>query len=210
MYATIVFGKLRGLAAHRKLFRQLPRWAAWLVVLWGLPHNCPGQTPNGANSQPLTITLGTTGMNLQVPLGWSRQVPRSQMLEHEFSAGDATAGEVRITIMAAGGSVDANVARWQQQFSPEDGQPVKNMAANPKRTIAGKTVHVVDFRGTYLDRPQGPLGPPESKENYRMLGAVVELNGGVSYFFKLYGPAQAAEQQQTAFDEFLTSMRAQR
>lgn len=165
-----------------------------------------GQAPVSPTAQATSIELGKTGLRLMVPAGWKKQAPMSPMLEHEFSAGDPTRPDVRITIMAAGGSVEANIARWQQQFEPHDGQPVKNNAAEPKRTIAGKTVHVVDFRGTYLDRPQGPGGPAESKKDYRMLSAVVELNGGASYFFKLYGPSQAVEKEQAAFEEFLSSM----
>ena len=186
---------------------QIALCAAWITSLLGLPSSGTGQTPQIPPAESTSIELGKTGLSLQVPPNWTKQLPKSPMLEHEFSAGDPAVGDVRITAMAAGGSVKANLARWQQQFTPHHGQPVKNWASEPERTIAGKSVHLVDFRGTYLDRPRGPAGPAESKENYRMLGAVIELNGGSSYFFKLYGPAQAVEKQQAAFQEFLSSMK---
>ena len=147
---------------------------------------------------------------MDVPDGWRKREPRSRIIEHEFSIkavkGDDTDG--RVTMMGAGGSVEANIDRWIGQFSQPDGGATKERAKTSERKIAGQTVHLVDIAGTFQDKPKGPFGPSVERLNYRMLGAVIVTEMGGSYFVKLYGPAQTVAANETAFTKLVDSLRA--
>ena len=73
-----------------------------------------------------------------------------------------------MTVMGAGGSLEANIDRWYQQFSQPDGSNTKERAKIEKREIAGQEVTVVDLSGTYMDRA-GPMAPAIERPDYRML-----------------------------------------
>ena len=65
-----------------------------------------------AQEKGKTIELGD--FKVTAPAAWKQQQPKSQILSHEFSApaaeDDKTDG--RLTVMQAGGSIDANIDRW--------------------------------------------------------------------------------------------------
>ena len=99
--------------------------------------------------------------------------------------GDDNAG--RLTAMGAGGSVEDNIKRWADQFAGEGG------AAKPKLdkvSAAGAEIQLVDLAGTYKDSPGGPFagGKTIMRNNYRMLGAIIQTKDKGNYFLKLYGP----------------------
>ncbi len=55
------------------------------------------------------------------------QGAQTRIVEHEFAipAAEGDKADGRFTIMAAGGSVDANIDRWYAQFSQPDGGSTK-------------------------------------------------------------------------------------
>ena len=61
----------------------------------------------------------------------------------------------RLTIMGAGGSIEANIDRWYGQFKQPDGSSTKDKAKVSKSKVAGQTVHMVDISGTF--KTQMPL-----------------------------------------------------
>jgi len=139
-----------------------------------------------------TFAIAEGGYSLAAPEGWQRVQPRSRIVETEFSipsAGEAPAG--RMTVMGAGGSIEANIDRWCGQFSQPDGSDTKDKATTKKFTIAGCTVTMVDVPGTYRDMPGGPFagGKVIERPDYRMLAAIVETPQRGNYFLKFYGPA---------------------
>ncbi len=154
-----------------------------------------------------TVALGTSGATLQAPAAWVRTEPRSPMIAAEFaipkSAGDPADG--RVTIMSAGGSVDANIKRWVGQFqAAQAGETVTPKIE--KQTLAGQEVHLVDLSGTYLDSTRGPFGPKVERPSYRMLAAIIVLRQGGQHFVKLYGPRATIDRTAPAFKAFLGSL----
>ena len=61
-----------------------------------------------------------------------------------------------MTIMGAGGSVEANIDRWIGQFTQPDGSDTKKAAKIEQKKIGGQEVHLVDVAGTYKDQ-RGPF-----------------------------------------------------
>jgi hypothetical protein len=72
--------------------------------------------------------------------------------------------------------------------------------------LRGAVAHVLDIAGTYFDSPQGPFGPKVELTDYRMLGAIIEIEGAGKYFVKFYGPATIVEENREAFEEMLASL----
>ncbi|MGI8743210.1 MAG: hypothetical protein ACR2NN_11700 [Bryobacteraceae bacterium] len=67
------------------------------------------------------------------------------------AAGDAEDGECGVYYCGPGqgGSVEANLDRWINQFQQADGKPSKQAAHVKKRTIRGIGVTTVDVSGAY-------------------------------------------------------------
>jgi hypothetical protein len=176
---------------------------------------------------PQQLRLADGALELALPATWKKVAPKSQIIEHEFEVapaeGDAEGG--RLTIMAAGGGVEGNVARWVGQFrNPQGGElpklpapaePVaEGQAAEPnvgqrtwKKQAGGLETHVVDLRGTYADRPRGPFGPAVDRENYQMLGWIVPTPKHGMWFVKMYGPRKTMAQAMPEFLKMIDSLK---
>jgi len=160
-----------------------------------------------AQDNPAQIELADGKLALKAPESWVRKAPQTRIVEHEFAipaaAGDEADG--RFTIMAAGGSVDANIDRWYAQFSQPDGGSTKAKAKVKKTTAGGLDVHVVDMAGTYKDQ-RGPVAPAVERPNYRMLAAIIETGGAGNYFLKFYGPEKTVAANEKAFVEMVEGL----
>lgn len=157
------------------------------------------------------IAVADGKLVLKAPADWVRKKPSSGIVEHEFSIpkveGDSTDG--RMTVMGAGGSIDANIDRWLGQFLGPDGEKqTKEKAKIEKKRIADEDVVIVDISGTYLDKPGGPFAPgaPVERKNYRMIAGVVSAKTLGNYFFKFYGPEKTVEANEDAFVKMLDSL----
>jgi hypothetical protein len=156
--------------------------------------------------QKIEFADGT--MTAEAPPSWKKVEPKFNVIEVEFSIsreeGDEQDG--RLTISVSGGGVQGNIDRWKGQFSSPDG----GAADEPKVEeieVSGMKTHLVDLNGSYADRPGGPNSPPTVRENYRMLGAIVETESAGMYFFKFYGPAKTMEAHADDFRKFVESIK---
>jgi hypothetical protein len=165
-----------------------------LVVL---AEDKPAETP---------FAIGEGKLALTAPAGWKKVQPKSRIIEAEFeipaAKGDEIAG--RLTAMGAGGTVEANIDRWTAQFTGEGVKPKVE-----KKTIGGSDVHVVDLAGTYKDTPGGPFagGKTTLREEWRMLGAIIETKDAGNYFLKLYGPKATITENEKGFVALIDSLK---
>jgi hypothetical protein len=138
-------------------------------------------------------------LRLVAPENWQRKEPSVRIIAYEFAApaakGDDTPG--RMTVMAAGGSIEANIQRWYDQFTQPDGESTAKRAKTQKKKIGDHTVHIVDISGTYKDQ-RGPFAPAVNRDGYRMLGVIIEAPDA-NYFVKFYGPARTVAEHERAF-----------
>lgn len=166
-----------------------------------------GEEPAKEPDADHRISLADERLELIAPEAWKREKPRSRIIEHEFSIpaaeGDEDPG--RLTIMAAGGSVDDNIARWQGQFKQPEGGATENAAETAKKEINGVEVHFVDLSGTFIDRP-GPMAPATDRPGYRMLGVIIVGDKVGQQFIKFYGPAKTVEENAKAFAEMIEGL----
>ncbi|MFO0950868.1 MAG: hypothetical protein U0835_06875 [Isosphaeraceae bacterium] len=121
-----------------------------------------------------TQEVDAGGLTFQAPAAWKSTPPQSQMRRAQMkidpAQGDADPAELIVFAFPGGaGSVDANVARWQQQFRDKDGNPPKPEV----KTVKGKNVDVsrVELAGHYF--PATFPGQPQQpdREGYRLLAA---------------------------------------
>jgi len=151
----------------------------------------------------LAYTIAEEGFSLSAPEGWKRVQPKSSIVETEFSIPSEGEGlqPGRMTVMGAGGSVQANVDRWYGQFAQPDGSDTKSKATSKKLKLAGCDVTVVDITGTYKDAPAGPFagGKAVDRPDYRMLAAIVETPDRGNYFLKFYGPGKTVAKHADGF-----------
>jgi hypothetical protein len=166
------------------------------VLLWTV---CPSTM--GAAEQDSTFSVADGKISMKVPADWVRQKPLVRMIEAEFSVpaeqGDPADG--RCTVMGAGGSVQANIDRWVAQFDDPERKTTE------KKEISGQRVYLVDLAGTYKDQ-RGPFAPAVLRENYRVLGAIIETRNDGLYFIKFYGPQATISAHEKAFHEMLNSL----
>ncbi len=196
-------------------------------------HSAEDKTPNPANHQ---IDLAEGKILLTAPKSWVRTQPRVRFIDHEFTV-PATKEEAakinppkaeppadtpkedapqpesldgRVTVMGAGGAVEANIERWIGQFSQADGSETKNLVpeAERKTTIAGLEVLRVDLSGTYHDspRPLDPTAKAVDRENYRMLAAIVVTPKLGNYFIKFYGPRPLVDDHAAEFNKMIAGL----
>ena len=137
-----------------------------------------------------------------------RKQPKTRIVEHEFAipvvGGDEIEG--RFTVMGAGGGVDANIQRWLGQFTQPDGSSTKEKSKVQKMQINGVEVHYVDIAGDFKDQP-GPFAPAVTRENYRMLGAIIVTEKAGMHFLKLYGPKATVSGQEEPFKQMLNGLK---
>lgn len=161
-------------------------------------------TASPASLRLADVSLAEGKITMQAPETWVKKEPRTRIVEVEFEV-PATEGESdagRLTIMAAGGTVEQNIDRWKNQFRGQ--APVE--AKVEQLEVGGASVHIVDISGTFLDSPRGPMGPTVEREGYRMLGAIVQAEGMPAYYVKLTGPQATLEQQAESFKAFIRSV----
>ena len=181
-----------------------------LLGIFGIGSLLVGAWAAGATGaerkEPVVMRLGP-GVTLTAPGAWLPKVPKVKLIEYEFAV-PATQGDKadgRVTVMTAGGSVEANIQRWLGQFTQADGASTRDSAKIEHKKIAGRNVHIVEIAGTYRDAP-GPFAPPIERPGYRMLGAVIETEAG-NYFIKFYGPDRTVAHHAKEFRAMLEGMK---
>ena len=156
-----------------------------------------------------TVEGQAIGLRFAVPKDWKRVPTRSALITAEFSLPAPKRGLESGTLVlhrfgtASGERVDDNVARWLAEFQPADGRTAREAATVTHRTANGLAVTVYDVSGTF----QARLGPTHQtpKSDWRMLGAVVEGEGG-PWFWRAVGPAATIEEAKPGFDALIGSL----
>jgi hypothetical protein len=131
------------------------------------------------------------GLKWTVPAGWNTVPGARPMRVATYTVGDAECA-VYFFGQGQGGSIDANLERWKNQFHGP-------AAKTAKRTVHGLQVTTIDASGDYTGMGEAP------KPAYRLLGAIVEGPGG-NVFFKFTGPAKTIGSNQAKFDALLNSV----
>ena len=153
------------------------------------------------------LSLSDGHITMTAPEAWERVQPANNIIDVEFSVAPVEEDENpgRLTIMGAGGEIEANIDRWISQISQGDGSNTRDRTTIEVKEINGQTVHLVDITGTFRDQ-RGPFAPAQIHENYRMLAAIIPTEERGQYFVKLVGPRRTIAENEESFLELLESL----
>jgi hypothetical protein len=172
-----------------------------------------------------TVITAPGGAVLEVPADWAKVEPKSRIVEHEFEVtlqpegeddaeakeGEESAAKARLTFMAAGGDIQANIDRWIGQFIPsKDGDDEASKPKQEEKEIAQRKVYMVDLHGTYKESMGGgPFAPGKvvEREGYRMLAAIIVDADDSKYFIKLVGPNDVVTGNEDAFKAMIEGIK---
>jgi hypothetical protein len=182
-----------------------------LVMVIGCNKKQPAPATNVQQQSPdVAVAHGASavaGIHWTRPEQWGVQPPR-QMRIATYSIpaaeGDDEGGECAVFYFGSGqgGDLNANIERWASQFENA------GSAEQSPREVNGLKVTLVRIAGTYL-APSGPMMQSQGKkENYRLLGAIVDAPEGM-VFFKLTGPKKGVAACESDFNSLVDSFSKQ-
>lgn len=106
-----------------------------------------------------------------------------------------------MSVIVAGGGVDANIDRWVGQFD----ESAKETLQKDKKTVGPYEVTIVQMKGTFSGGG-GMMGAPSTPQTgWALLGAVVVV-GQDLWFFKMTGPAASVDAARADFDKLVDSL----
>ncbi|MEN1679745.1 MAG: hypothetical protein AAGJ46_09130 [Planctomycetota bacterium] len=162
------------------------------------------QAPAKPAAESFEVVLAEGALKFTAPGEWKQVRPRNRIIEAEIAVPAEEEGGVdgRLTVMAAGGSVRANVDRWRTQFKPGSSG---GDAKVEEDEVDGMKLTWFDASGTFMESTRGPFGPKVERPDYRMLAAILQTGGSGNYFFKLTGPADLIEEHAERFRAMVSS-----
>ncbi len=149
-------------------------------------------------------TFRAGAFEFEAPVGWQSEPPQSSMRQAQFrivNPGDGPDGSCIFFYFGPGrgGSAEANIERWRQQFAEPD---ARQAAVVTVEEVAGQQVHYFQGSGTFLSGMPG--GPKTPVPGITLLGAILESVKG-NIYVRLVAPTSLAEAQQTAFKRMVES-----
>jgi hypothetical protein len=174
-----------------------------------LPVGHPPVAPSGPNApafDPAMMGAGAGAGKAETELSWKtpsrwESVPNASSMRLATyrvprAAGDTADAEV--SVMQAGGAVDANVERWIGQFGEEG----KRTAKRTTKKVGSLDVVLVEVEGTF----DGGMGKDARSERaWALYGAIVSTPG-MPHFFKMTGPTRSVKAAHAELDELVTSL----
>jgi hypothetical protein len=150
--------------------------------------------PFDLNGKPVTLA----GIKFTPATQWTDFGPSGmRKASYAFGPLEGDADSATVTVFHfgqnQGGSIEANLERWINQFTMPGGRDPHTATIQREMVVDGMKVHVLTLMGTYHASVGGPMsGKTVPKENYRLAAMVVEAPGG-NVFFKLTGPDYTAK-----------------
>jgi hypothetical protein len=171
-----------------------------------MPAAVPSVDPltSSANSNPSLIELPS--ITLPKPSAWTWVKPSMQFRTLQYQVCNPVPGKVApcadlivsVFKLGDGGSVDANIGRWKNQFQNVDGT-----AAEPNRSqrvVAGASVTRVDLKGAWKG-----MGMGEAQNNSEQLAAAIELPQETIYI-RMVGPESTVEAARKDFEAMVDGL----
>ena len=185
-------------------------WVRRAAVSLALVGCLPALSPAGAAPAKESLDRRTAGATTRVavldwtvpvPSVWASEPPRTRMRLAQFRVPGVEGAEAAELVVfffgqGQGGSAEANIARWQSQFSGADGKaPVQPVVQ--RFTVKGMPTTIAELSGSYArSLGMGPPSPP--KPDQTLLAAIVETPRG-NVTFELHGARASVASNRTAF-----------
>lgn len=153
----------------------------------------------GGDGEPVKLGARSSA----VPKEWIKEKPSNKLRQAQFrvpkAGDDKDDGEVAIFYFPGGGSVDENLARWKDKFSPPTGKKKDEIAKVDTFKVNGVDVTYLNIYGTYkFVQPARP--------DYRMLAVYFDSDDG-PFFVTFIGPEKTVVQHKDNFDKWLKAFK---
>ncbi len=165
----------------------------------------------GAQEAGKGVTITIDNLKSVTPAQWKEEPPSNKMRFAQFVlpkvAGDEKDADI-VIFKGLGGSAKANIDRWKEQFSTNDGGKLGEKDYKiTEIKVAGKPALYLDVKGAYKYKaaPFDPNSKTVLMENSRLLAAHVEAND--IYHIKLTGPAKTVEKYREGFEKWLADFK---
>jgi len=168
----------------------------------------PGHPPTGATGAS-AAAAGTdlapadpkeSSLEWKAPARW-QSVPNTSSMRlatYRIPRADGDSEDGDLSIMQAGGTVDANAERWINQFDAASQKSAKRTT----KKVGALDVTIVEIQGNY----SGGMGKaPAAGATTALLGAIVSTPG-MPHFFKLTGPTKTVTAARAEFDALIASL----
>lgn len=159
---------------------------------------------SSATSNPSLIELPS--ITLPKPAAWMWVKPSMQFRTLQYQVCAQASGKgapcadliVSVFKLGDGGSVDANIERWKNQFQNTDGSPAQ--PTRSQRVVAGVSVTRVDVKGAWKG-----MGMSQAQNNSEQLAAVIELPKETIYI-RVVGPESIVEGARKDFEAMVDGL----
>jgi hypothetical protein len=162
----------------------------------------------GADDEPKQ-TVDAKGLTFDAPKSWKSSTPsggmrRAQLKAEPIEGDDYPAELIVFAIDGGGGTVEANLTRWQKTFKDEDGNPPKIES----KKVQAKNVEVTraETSGDYYPTafPGRPKDP--DRKGARLLGVII-MGKKTNYYIRMVGPDKTMKKLKTDFDEMIKTIK---
>ena len=143
--------------------------------------------------------LSPTGLEWQTLAGW-REVAPTPLRNPNFILDDQADAQCFVTT-GFGGGVLANVNRWRSQMGQSPLSDDSALEGEQKLDVLGNEAILVNLKGTF----RGMDGEP--KDDYQLMGCLVEAIGGRALSVKMIGPAAVLGKHEQKFVAFCQSLK---
>ncbi len=176
-----------------------PKPASTAKPAAGNPHGMPGKLGGAGSKAPAAARKELLAW--EAPAGLKQVPPKNSFrrASYEVPPGPKETAVGILNVFAFGGDVDSNVERWKGQFQNLDASSVKRT----DREVNGLKQTILEIpKGDY----NGGMSPEEGGKEYGMLAALIPLQEGPLYIFKMTGPAGGVAAAKDAFMAMMDSV----
>jgi hypothetical protein len=182
-----------------------PREARPIDVGGGTGGNATGSVPAGPGAATASGPIAWTA-----PADWVQETPRSNMRYAQYRVpGPGGDGECVVFYFGPGqgGDVQANIARWANQFEQPDGVPSTDRVQVRELEGGSMPMWIAEVTGTYNGGMTMTDQPSPSQPDSMLLGGIVQA-AEAPWFFKFTGPEETVRANEEAFVGLMESIRA--
>lgn len=153
------------------------------------------------------IAESAGGLKWTPPAGWKSSGTtsmRAATYPVPAAPGDKDAAECAVYYFGPGqgGTVEANLERWEGQFQGPGGKPA--FAKTAQLLVHGLPVTTIDVSGRYSGMGGPTAATPTYVSGYRLLGAIIQGKPG-NIFIKFTGPSKTIAANQGKFNQLVNS-----
>lgn len=141
--------------------------------------------------------LNLSDFKLEIPVGWIKEEPESQMRVVQYALEDHP--DLKVIGFYFGQQEEMreqNINRWKKEFTVLDNDEII--------TAKSEELTLIKLQGTFKLKPFPMAQEFEEVPDYMTLAAIVPSEEG-PYFFKLVGPVSKIQDQVEDFKSFINS-----